>query len=103
MSKLRPTLGTSTNPTAPLDTALYLIQQSVLRRDGLLHGKLDDGQGHFCAIGCLFEDHRLVIETRLVDEVAAVNDSMPRVNMVTRRRRVLDWLNWKLAIVRSGQ
>lgn len=99
MSKLRPELVDSTRPlyVPPRDTALLLIHNAVKDRDaGLIHGHLHQ-KGESCAIGCYFDAHRdYSLPSALIDEVAAINDSVPRYTMKQRRAYVLRWLRWKL-------
>jgi hypothetical protein len=80
MSKLRSECVTvyGTEPL-PDETALYLIRDSVARRRLLIFGRLDDEYGHHCAIGAFLADNPwAVLHPSLVDEVAAVNDSIPK-------------------------
>lgn len=99
MSRLRPELGNA-SPGTPLysnGTAYYMILNAVLARDGLIHGRLEDHHGGYCAIGCYFQDRpRTALPNALIDEVAAVNDSMPHTTSKQRRRRMLQWLRWRL-------
>lgn len=80
-----------------------MIRDSVERRSGLIHGKLWDGQGGFCAIGAFFEDNpKLSLQNGLIDEVAAYNDSIPKgVGAYERRNKVLRWLTAKLEWLRG--
>lgn len=85
----------------PDDTALYLIFQSVAKRRELIHGRLQDGYGGHCAIGCFWEDNpKATLNTTLIDEVAAVNDSIPPSATAKERwKAVNSWLRWKLKMV----
>lgn len=77
--------------------ALRLIRAAVGRRRGLGFGKLDlDGDRH-CAMGAFFSDHpRAVVNTELLDMVAAVNDSVPPdATPKERWQHVYRWLKWK--------
>lgn len=100
MSKLR-AVGTrnSNDPALADDTALFLICRSVSRRRSLIHGRLKDGEGHYCAIGAFWEDHPgTTLHTALIDEVAAVNDSVPLSATAKERwKTVNSWLRFKLA------
>lgn len=97
MSKLRPTLRTGTYPAMTNGTALLMIHSAVKAQNGLVHGKLEE-RGEFCAIGSYFEvNPRTSLYDELIDEVAAVNDSVPHVSSRQRRLHVLRWLRWKLA------
>lgn len=104
MSKLRPELRSSIGGALPDDTALYLIADAVLKRRGLIYGKLDDNQGHHCAMGCFWKDNpHITLHTSLVDEVAAVNDSVPKTaSNFERWKKVRDWLRWKLKVLAQG-
>src|SRR5580693_10438936 len=83
----------------PRDTALFLIRDSVFRRRSLIHGRLEDGEGHYCAIGAFFHDNpKAVIESSLIDEVAAVNDSVPKsASPKERWKKVNEWLRLKIS------
>ena len=97
MSDLRPTLGTnSTKPCMANGTAYLMILSAVDRADGLIHGKLHD-RGKSCAIGNYFKiNGNTALPSALIDEVAAVNDSVPHLTMLQRKRYVSRWLRWKL-------
>jgi hypothetical protein len=98
MSRLRPTLckGAKDDPCLYNGTAYYAIFNAVRDRHGLIHGKLED-HGEYCAIGSFFHNCKgTSLPTDIVDEVAAVNDSMPHATAKQRQQRVLQWLRWKL-------
>lgn len=77
-------------------TAYYMIYSAVRHQDGLAHGKLHDRGAH-CAIGSFFTDNKdLALNFKLIDEVAAVNDSVPHMTPLQRKKHVLRWLRWKL-------
>ena len=88
----------------PDDTALFLIRDSVAQRRSLLFGRLHY-QGQHCAIGCFFADHpTLLLNSSLIDEVAAVNDSVPNTAMPRERwKKVNSWLRWKVRILAGRQ
>lgn len=99
MSKLRPTLTTA-KPGTPCmrnGTAYLMILNAVEQQRGLIHGQLH-AQGEYCAIGSYFavNDKTCLLDS-LVDEVAAVNDSMPKFTAIQRKKRMMQWLKWKLA------
>lgn len=98
MSKFRPTL--SSNSTCPClrdGTAYLTIYRSVQRAFGLLHGELENAEGQACAIGHFFKGHPgNALPNSLIDEVAAVNDSLPERTMRQRKRAVLKWLRWRM-------
>lgn len=61
-----------------------------------MHGKLD-AHGEHCAIGSYFHvNARTALPESLVDEVAAVNDSVPHLSEKKRKWHVARWLKWKL-------
>lgn len=101
MSKLRPELRTGSGNAIPDDTALFLIRDSVARRRSLIFGRLHDGQGNHCAIGSFFTDnHGACVHESLIDEVAAVNDSIPRTATPHQRwKKVNEWLRWKIKVL----
>ena len=100
-SKLRPETCNSTHPAIPDDTALYLIRASVAQRKELIYGKLHDYKGGHCALGCFWYDNPgATLHTALIDEVAAVNDSIPpSASAKERWRKVNSWLRWKLNVL----
>lgn len=107
-SKLRPetlSAGPKDGPALSDDTALYLIAQSVARRRSLIYGRLHDGEGHHCAIGCFWTDHpKTVLNSTLIDEVAAVNDSVPKSTSAHERwKKVNSWLRWKIRVLATGK
>ena len=98
-SKLRPETHDSTAPALPDNTAYYAIYGAVLAQTGLCHGRLDDGRGAHCAIGSLWATTNkggITLHASLIDEVAAVNDSVPHLSKRQRKAHVLRWLRWKL-------
>ncbi len=102
MSKLRPECKTAYGGTVlPDDTALYLIRDSVARRHALIYGRLHDGKGHHCAMGAFWTDNPdALVSSELVDEVAAVNDSIPpSASAKERWKKVNGWLRWKLQVL----
>jgi hypothetical protein len=100
-SKLRPETCSSKEPAMPNDTALFLIRESVAKRRGLIHGRLDDNRGGHCAMGCFWDDHPdTTLNSSLIDEVAAVNDSVPPSATAKQRwKKVNEWLRFKIASV----
>lgn len=99
MSRLRPTLtdAKSGTPCMRNGTAYLMILNAVEQQHGLIHGQLH-AQGEHCAIGSYFEvNGSTSLPDSLVDEVAAVNDSMPKLTTVQRKKRVIQWLKWRLA------
>lgn len=98
MSRLRSECHDSKNPALPNDTALFLIRDSVARRRSLIHGRLHDGSGKHCAIGAFWDDNPgTTLSSSLIDEVAAVNDSLPSTATPKERwKKVNEWLRWKI-------
>lgn len=103
MSKLRPECVTSSGNALSDETALYLIRDSVARRRALIFGELHDGHGKHCAIGAFWNDNpRTILHSSLIDEVAAVNDSVPiTATPQARWKKVNSWLRWKIRILSS--
>src|SRR5258708_5519 len=104
MSKLR-SCTTSTKPALPDDTALFLIRDSVAKRRELIWGKLDDAYGGHCAIGAFWADNPgTILHSSLIDEVAAVNDSVPPTATAKERwKKVNSWLRFKIAAMTGKQ
>lgn len=107
MSKLRPECGNAGPDRVALadDTALFLIRDSVARRNELIFGRLRDGKGHYCAIGAFWHDNpKAVLNESLVDEVAAVNDSIPPTASPRERwKQVNSWLRWKIKVLANAR
>lgn len=102
MSKLRPECGTNSKwPTLPRDTTLMLIRDSVARRGALIHGRLDGPRGQHCAMGAFWEDNpHVAVPSDMVDEVAAVNDSLgPKATPKERWKKVNEWLRFKIKVL----
>ena len=99
MSKLRTEVKDATGPALPDETALFLIRDSVARRRSLIYGRLHDGAGNHCAIGSFWADNPgTVLHSTLIDEVAAVNDSIPKTATPHERwKKVNSWLRFKIA------
>lgn len=101
-SRLRPECKSSPGSVAlPDDTALFLIRDAVARRRSLIHGRLHDGRGHHCALGSFWEDNPgHALNTALIEEVAAVNDSVPpSATPKERWKKVNEWLRWKVQVL----
>lgn len=102
MSKLRSEGVTNSTEEAMSDeTALFLIRDSVARRRSLIHGRLHNGHGDHCAIGAFWTDNpKVTLRSSLIDEVAAVNDSVPpNATPQDRWKKVNSWLRWKIRIL----
>lgn len=100
MTQLRKELKTATLTDGPCmsnGTAYLMIFNAVKTQNGLVHGKLH-ADGEHCAIGSYFDiNKRTTLPESLIDEVAAVNDSMPKSTPRQRKLAVLRWLRWKLS------
>jgi len=81
-------------------TAYLMILNAVEQQPGLIHGELETPKGDYCAIGSYFHvNKRTCLPYALIDEVAAVNDSMPTLTRHQRKLCVMRWLRWKLGQV----
>ena len=101
MSNLRPELKTyhGDRKRIPSDTALFLIRASVAKRRSLIHGQLHRGNRH-CALGCFWQDNPgAILSNRLIEEVAAVNDSVRNLSAHQRWKKVNGWLRWKIKVM----
>jgi len=101
MSKLRPECGPAgpnDPPALPRETLLFLIRDSVARRRELIYGRLHGPKETHCAMGAFWADNpKLTVPSDLVDEVAAVNDSVPPTSTPKERwEKVNSWLRFKL-------
>jgi hypothetical protein len=106
MSKFRAKDTEDAKGTAlPDETALFLIRESVARRKTLIYGMLHGPNGEHCALGCFWEDNpKAILNTTLVDEVAAVNDSVPPgASPKVRWKKVNSWLRFKIASLARGK
>lgn len=100
-SKLRPETHTAkTGSYAPTGgTAYLMIYNAVQSKGKLIHGQLH-AQGESCAIGSFWDvNPKCALNWEIIDEVAAVNDSLPTATPRQRRLHVMRWLRWKLAQV----
>lgn len=74
-----------------------MILTAVEQQHGLAHGVLHNDVREHCAIGSYFTvNPRTALSDALIDEVAAVNDSVPTYTARQRRQHVLRWLRWRL-------
>ena len=97
MSRLRPTLISSNNKIfLDYSTTYFRVLEAVKRRRSLIHGQLKDRLGHTCAIGAYFSESFIPISTEALDEIAAYNDSFPKLSNVQRWRKVLAWLRYRV-------
>lgn len=100
-SKLRPDCQSGNNPALPDDTAVFLIRDAVARRRALGYGRLHDKNNRPCAMGAFFDDNpKVSCSWRLLEEVAAVNDSLPKTATPQQRwKKVMEWLRWKTKVL----
>jgi len=98
MADLRPELRSgSKKPCMTNGTAYMMILSAVQTQPGLVHGKLHD-HGEHCAIGSYFTiNDATALPSDLIDEVTAVNDSVPHFSNRRRKLHVARWLRWKLS------
>ena len=101
MSVLRRECVTSFETALPDDTALFLIRDAVTCRRSLIHGRLDGPRGSHCALGAFWADNPgTTLRSSLIDEVAAVNDSVPTTATTQARwKKVNEWLRWKIKVL----
>ncbi len=105
MSKLRPELHGDNRPTIPYLRALKLIRKAVARRRTLIRGTLEDGKGHYCALGAFWHDNPgTTLSTLTVDQIAAVNDALSaKVSPKRRWQAVMRWLDRCIKKEESGK
>ncbi len=78
-------------------TAYLMVYAAVQTKDRLIHGQLHKC-GESCAIGSFWDvNPKLALSVHLIDEIAAVNDSVPNATPRQRKLHVSRWLRWKLA------
>lgn len=96
-SKMRSETYTNFQKTAmPDNKVLRLMYKALLRRKTLIHGKLDIGN-RSCAVGTFWKDNPdVAINTDFLDEIAAVNDAVPKATQQERWTTVVAWVEWKL-------
>jgi hypothetical protein len=104
-SKLRPETVTAQSGNFCPDgaDAYFILLQAVESQPGLIHGKLDGPKGAHCALGSYWDQHpKWAVPSNLVDEVAAINDSVPTVTPRRRKEIVTQWLNGNFAAMASA-
>lgn len=95
MSRLRPTLIPGMPGCGLGYKATYFrILQAVSGRRALIHGRLNDSSGGTCAIGAYFRTANVPINSEAIEEIAAYNDSFPRLSSTERWRKVIAWLRF---------
>lgn len=92
VSKLRPTLHEVDRPGLTYNQTYFRVLQAVLRRRGLIHGRLNNARGQTCAVGAYFREADIPIDGKALDEIASYNDSFPHLTAVGRKRKVMAWL-----------
>jgi hypothetical protein len=100
MTTLRPDCGnaSASTPVPARRLLLNRIYYAVKKRRSLAYGKLHDGD-KCCAMGAYFDDYGGAVDAKMIDEVAAVNDSVPPTALPSERRRhMLRWLEWELGL-----
>lgn len=105
MTNLRPECIDSTSKALPYDTSLFLIRDAVRRRRSLIRGQLHDSHGKHCALGCFWDDNPdAALQNSLIQEVAAVNDSLPiGTKPSVRWKKVNEWLRWKVKVLATKE
>lgn len=102
MSSLRPETrrADDSEPCLSGGSAYLAIYNAVRGQEGLISGRLHNSVGEHCAIGSYFSlPKHVCLPMNLIDEVAAVNDSMPSFSKKQRRTMMLRWLRWKLGTI----
>lgn len=97
-SELRPELrsGDGTETCLKSGSAYFAILNAVETQPGLVHGRLHS-HGEHCAIGSFFDvNTKVTLPWEVINEVAAVNDSMPSLSKRQRKLRMVRWLRWRL-------
>jgi len=95
-SQLRPECIASNEIPLSWDDALALVYKAVARRRCLALGVLDNGDGKYCALGCLWADHEVTVPTGFAAYIAGVNDAAPTVSPKRRWQRVMKFLRSEL-------
>lgn len=98
-SAIRPELVAGNGKDTELrgGTAYLTVLEAVKQQDGLCHGRLHGARGEHCALGSFFVINKhATVSWGLVDEIATVNDSVPHMTPLGRKRHVQRWLRWKL-------
>jgi hypothetical protein len=93
VSTLRPTLrkARAGEPSLGYKATYHRVFEAVKARRRLAHGTLHDGDLS-CAIGAYFDESSIAIDSRAIEEIAAYNDSFPRLCAAQRWRKVSAWL-----------
>ena len=94
ITSLRPTLVEAKGERGlTYSQTYYRVMQAVsaLQHHELLHGKLKYN-GQTCAVGAYFEQCKTSISSIAIEEIAAYNDSFPKVSPSVRWKKVNAWL-----------
>lgn len=96
-SVMRPETSSAIGETAMPDNQVFKrLLMALRRRKTLIHGHLDQGN-RSCAMGAFWKDNNgIPISTELLDEIASVNDSVPRATQQERWATVVAWVEWKV-------
>lgn len=89
----------SYSPEAPMSVKEFLEKAlaAIRRRRGLIHGSWNNRHG-VCAMGAFGAKHDgAVVPYAIGNALQAFNDSMPKATPALRRRKVISWLENKLA------
>ena len=97
MSSLRPTLVNTIKPGLNYYGTYFRVLQAVRCRRSLIHGRLNDDRGGVCAIGAYFQETNVPVSSMAIEEIAAYNDSFPRLSPHMRWKRVKEWLTAQTA------
>lgn len=97
MSDIRPTLKSCPGePGLDYSTTYFRVLESTASVRQLIHGKLK-ANGQVCAIGSYFAQSNMPINAQAIDEIAAYNDSFPKLTQYERWKKVRKWLKFKVA------
>ena len=93
MTALRPELRTVPGaPCLTYEQTFHRVYEAIVRHHRLAHGRLDAPRGEHCAVGWYFAESNMALPSNAIDEIAAYNDSFPRLTPYERWRKVFAWL-----------
>lgn len=98
MTTLRPELIDVKQVSMGYESAYFRVLQAVSKKRFLIHGRLHNN-GHSCAIGYAFRDGVESLPSKVVEEIAAYNDSFPKLSEKERWKKVHAWLKWKVKVM----
>ena len=85
---------------APMMSRKDFLEKSlaaIKKRRGLIHGAMQK-DGRVCALGAFAsKNDNCCVDIRLAEEMQELNDSMPKASPATRRKKVMKWIEEKLA------